>query len=745
MNNSGKHQSLLSLKRSRGIIFFLLSLLSLNHLLLPRAASAEGLGGYLEFNYSDSATKTEDQTGETTKIKSGTFNQIYNLSFQKTIYPNIFLNTGGIFSQDTTRSDTDGDITTSSITNMRPFVDLTLRNQTFLIGGRYNIREEKTTGTDLRAITNVNENYDAIFGWDPEGLPSIDLRYERSNLYDRDRLSRDTVTDFVSMTARYMPEYGPLQGLDIQYQPSYRKLQDKLDDIVTTTLSQNGRVTYSDTFFNRRVSLFTSYNVAHTETEVTTSTQTGEVSTQLFPFSGLSAIDDTPSSDALSLNSALIDGNLTQNAGINIGVPPFSGNTDQRNIGLDFAAATEVNNIFIWVDRELPAAIANAFKWDVYTSPDNRTWTFLATIPAASFGPFQNRFDINFSNVTTRYIKVVTIPLTTADTIGVTGDFSDILVTEIQAFLKTPAGTSGKHVKDSRTNSIYNLDVRTRILDVPILYYEFSYFFTKAASVPSDFTLSNGFSLTHSFSSVISTQARVAREDVVQNKENGVNYLYNASVTARPLKTLTHTLNYSGISEELGGEKSTTNSVFLNNIAELYKGLNVNLNGGASLETKDTGEKTTNTIYSVGSGIVPHRRVTIDLYYSSADTKQTGAGQEDSTDVTKRGTFSVSYKPFDTVYLFVSFETIKTSDKTSDLQNYGVNWAPFPDGSLQCAFSYNESLTSDGDKIRLINPNIRWNISSKTFLDLSTQFLKSEAVTQKSDSVVSSATFRTVF
>jgi len=68
---------------------------------------------------------------------------------------------------------------------------------------------------------------------------------------------------------------------------------------------------------------------------------------------------ETQHTVTLNPNPGLIDGNLTASAGINIGLPPVSGNTQPRHMGLDLLNVTEVNNLLIWVDRELPANIAN--------------------------------------------------------------------------------------------------------------------------------------------------------------------------------------------------------------------------------------------------------------------------------------------------------------------------------------------------------------------------------------------------
>ena len=708
---------------------------------MSRPAVADGIGGYLELNYNHARTDTEDETGVNTKTETGSFNQLYNIALNRAFFPNLFLNAGGTFENTDIRSIVDDDLSKFSTTTIRPFIDLTLKNPLFTAGGMYNIREVKTSGTDSDQMTRVNENYSAVFGWKPAELPSIDIRFDTTNLYDKDRDIQDTANDFLSLVSRYVPEYGPLKGLEVRYQPTYMKTNDRLDDVVTTIMTHNGRLTFSDTFFNRRVALYTSYNIAHTETEITTSSTTGEILTQLFPFSGLSAIDDTPDEGALNENTELIDGNLAAGAGVNIG----RGDTKPRNMGLDFVTAADVNIIYVWINRELPFQIANSFSWDIYTSPDNRNWTLFSTVPAAVFGSFQNRFEINFPNVKTRYIKVVTSPLSPAEAALSPGfaDPENISVTEVQAFLKTSSSEIDKNYHDSTTNHIYNLDIRTRILDAPALFYEFSYYLTKAASSFTDTTLSNGLSVSRSFGNDVTTHARVTREDTVQQDENGVSYLCNASVTAHPLPTLSHTINYSGEFEKTGDERENSNSISFNNSAELYKGININLNGGVGFQRRNSGENTRNRAFSFGSGIVPHQRLTIDLYYSNEDTKETG-GNQDIYNKTERETLSMSYKPFDTVYLLVSFERIKQTDiDTKDLIDYGINWSPFPDGSLQFTFSYDENLASDGEKTTLISPNMRWNISRRTYLELSGQSLKTESDVETSDSIILGATFRT--
>jgi hypothetical protein len=512
-------------------------------------------------------------------------------------------------------------------------------------------------------------------------------------------------------------------------------------------LLQSGRITYSNSFFNKRVSLNTSYNISNDETTVTTAGKGGEVTSQIFPFQGFSVLNDTPQMVALLPNPALIDGNTTASGGINIGLPPLAGDTRRRNFGLDLLNVMEVNNLLVWVDRDLSSApaIANSFSWDIYTSSDNLNWTFFTTIFPAPFGPFQNSFSLNFANVRTRYIKVVTKPLSPA--VPSASSFPDIFITELQAFIKKPVESAKGKSKSAITSHIFNLDSRTRILDIPLLFYDLSYFFTKATGQPQNWTLSNGLSVNHTFSSIFSGTGRVAREDGDQQNEKRSAYVYNASLTANPLRTLRHTLVFSGRIEDIDGQSTNTNSLILSNTAELYKGIDVNLSGGLNFEKTQTGERVRNTTINFGSTIVPHPTLTFNINYADTMTHQSGGEKGSSSTFTREVDLTLAYTPLKTVHIFTSISILLAKNvKTNILQNYGINWSPFPDGTLQFNFSFNENLRSvDNAKERIITPSVRWKITNRTFLDLSYQWVKSTSVSQSEDSNVFSASLKTFF
>ncbi len=712
-------------------------------LLLPSAALGQGLfqgvSGTLELNYSFLSTKTTDASGVTTKTVTNNVNPRVTLTVNTNIFPNLKLDAGVIVEKNISWFKTDGMSTKSDTTDLRPYINLTLNTPLYTAGIGYDRRQETVKTSGSPGVTTINEDYNAILGWRPEGLPIIDMRFTRTNLFDEKRNIQDTTTDYGLLSARYN-----YKNLDVRYQGTYTDTKDKLNEVETKDYLHTGRITYSDTFFNNRVSFNGSYNISYEETNTTAAGIGGTVSSQISPFAGLSIINITPSPITLDPNPALIDGDTTTSASINIGLPPLGGDeTSLRQVGLDFLVPTQWNQLLLWVDRDLSAAtnilnffISNPDGIRVYESSDNLTWTQVVPI-TVSFGQFQNRFQIDLPlgvTNTTRYIKVVTKPLNRTPLIPGALSFPNIFITELQAFIKKPA----EQVKGKTTKltHVLNIDSRTRILNIPTLFYELSYFLNKTDPGQTTYTLSNGLSVNHRFSSIFLGSARVAREDGTEEGKKRWAYVYNASIVATPLRTLRHNLIYSGRIEEIGGKSTKNNSIFLQNNATLYKGIDINLGGGYNFSTLETGQEQDNTVINFGANIVPHRTMTISLIYSDTATNQSGGGLPSTSTSTRRGDLSVSYRPFETLYIFTSWEILsEKSQKIRTTQNYGLNWSPFPEGTLQFNFSYNESILSENNqKSRLITPSLRWNITSRSFLDLSYQFIHSSSKQGKSDS-----------
>ena len=716
---------------------------------LPCLANAQGIfqgfSALLEFNYTFFSSKTSD-AGVTTKSSSNTYNPRLTFSINTDIFPKLNLNAGGVFETSISLSSTGQEDTKTTVTRMRPYIYLTLRDPLYEASVGYNRRQDtfKTAGSP--GFTLISDDYLAVLKWRPAGLPSIEAQVERTNTYDEKHQVQDITKDYLSLLSRYN-----YQGLDIRYQGTYTDTNNKAVHVDTKDMIQSAWLSYSNSFFNRRVSLSTSYNINYEQIKTSVSTSTpgggGTVSVQVFPLVGLSINDNTVTPLTLNGNPALIDGNLLANAGINIGLPPqppVPPANDARQMGLDFFLPTEVNQLLLWVDRDLSTVpnIINFFSSNIriYISSDNLNWDPWPVTPPITFGPAQNSFSINFATVipARRYIKLVTPPLNL--TVGPEAiNFPDIFITELQAFLAQPVGgtsTSGKReFTTTRTTQNYYFDAKTRILDIPTLFYELDYFYTR---IDPDgllrYTVSNGFSVNHRFSQVFSGRARVAREDGEEEKKRRYAWIYDAALEATPLRTLTNRLVFSGRNETIGGANNNNNSIILYNIAELYRGLEVQLNLGQNFSKDESGVKTDETDIEILATIIPHPTLNMTLDYKYSIINRSGGSNTTPSGNTQTGEFILSYRPFPTLYLVATIDlSTTTNQKTLVTQNYGFNWSPFQDGALQFRFFYNENLSTGGIKERIINPGVRWNFTKRSYLDLSYQKIINKSGSQKID------------
>ncbi len=697
---------------------------------------AEGLSGYLEFEYSRADTELRNSGGQSVDTSSGSLAQLYSLNFDKKLYPNLGVLASGLFQKRDIASDVDGLKSDSTTTTLRPYVQLNLRTPLYFAEAAYSRNEEKRENTGISPVTTVRESFISTLYWRPDRLPDLRLQYSRDHLYDKERSGLDTVTDLYEATSNYRPT----RALSLYYHGTLQNTDLRLSGTTTKELNNNGRVNYSNNWWRRRITFGMDYNISNQVLETET-TGSGEVGLRVIALGGgLSATSGTPENvTPLVPNPALTDGDLAAGTGINLGP---AGDTLSRNMGLDFILPAEINTLYVWVNLNVEQ-VADAFSWRIYTSDDNQNWALRQTVSPAIYSPTFNRFEIRFANVNARYVKVATSPLSPA--VPFATGFPTILVTELQAEIRRPASeVAGKLTTTSQNGT---LDFRAILLEPVNLTYEFTYIFTKRAPGELRYTVSNGLSFFRQLNKVFSGRGRVAFEIGEEQAGHREAVLYTASVTAVPFQTLFHSLTISGREETVAGGKDSSMSILLYNIAKLYEGIDANLGGGISFQEDPTGRKSRNTQVTGGATFVPNRKVNLTLLYNGTTTVTSGGGLAgETTDSTRAAEADLAFTPVQTVYLFGSYrvETSTTAPRRNIL-NYSLNWSPFPDGTLHMTFYYNETVRSDDSKERSIVPNLRWYFTRRSYLNLSYQNLKSETPALTTTSNVYSGTVRVPF
>lgn len=721
-------------------------------LLQPQRASADLLNGYLEWDYSHLQSQTRDAAGTSGAQKGDSLTQKYSLMLNKSFLPLLSLRAGYLWESDRNWLTADGTGARSSITTSLPSVDLLMGSPMLNASLGYSKRKESdsTAGTSLP--DRYNEEYHASLGWRPEGLPALSLLLTRINTFDGQRQVEDSINDRATLGLTYN-----VKNLDLKYLFNYNDQKDRLLGLDVSQLSNTGTASYSGQFFDERVSLYSTYNVSEQGT-ATSSSGTGMVDRQLLPFSGLASLTGpgqqyvVPETATLGGFPLLVDGNLGSSAGIDLGPQP--GLQAKRNFGFDFQdPQTAVNRVLVWVatsnGQRLPDAIARQYTWTVYQSQDNLAWTPVSSVTGLTLDPFQNRFEIKFAPVATRYLKVVAAPLDPAQVppgiIGFTTSFN-LFVTEIQAFDEVPASSVQKN--STVLSQMLNTDVKVRLTDTPALYYDGSFFLT--SSLPDGFTkwtVSNALMAEHRFNDWLSGSARGAREDSEEPKGHRGAFVYSALLRLTPLPTLSDTITYSGRRESFQGKTSGADALFISNTAELYRGVNLNASGGLSLSSTDSGARIRAYNALFGVNLKPRGDLSLNANYSWNSSLAIGAGISDTSISTQREDIGLTYRPFTTLYLTSSFSLLQQSGQAgTTFQNYGINWSPFPDGTLQFNFAYSENLASlNQQKSKMLTPGLTWKITPRTTLDASYQRLNTSSSSGTESSQTISAVLRSSF
>ncbi len=695
-----------------------------------------GMQKGLDFTFSSVSTTTTFASGQVTKTETQNLFPSLTLNLDALVYPNLRLNAGGVFELSKAASTTDGTDTDSTIVRNRPFFLLRSTNPVFSPGVGYFRREERARTAGVSDVKLVNDEYAAYLGWNPAGGPRSDFQFLRTHTFDGERAVQDVTRDFGTLASNYTAG-----NFGAYYRGAYLSTDNPLERVRTEQVTHGARLTDSGSLIRKRLLWNTTYNVNYQDIRTASSGTDGEVALPVTPFAGLAIASDTPTTARLSQNASLVDANLTAGAGVDLGLSLPPEDTQARNIGLDFLNRTEVNRFLIWVDRDLPFEIANSFSWEVYSSQDNIVWTRESAVPAAPFGPFENRFEVDFPTVTARYVKVVTRPLSIA--VVDAARFTDILVTEVQPFLRRSAGEVRSRL--TQTTHLVNSDVRMRILDAPSLFYEGYFLFNGPDTFGTNTTtLSNGLSVNHTFARIVSIYARGAHEQGHDPQGDRVATLTNATLTVNPIPTFRTSLLYTGRDERHAGLPYDSTGVFVQNSAQLYHGIDLLFGFGRSSTTRETGEHTQDRLLNASGTIVPREHVSLTFSYDDTATRRSGTFVGSQRFHVRRVYGALAVDPLRSLHLALGEEVITTPDQpTRTTHDIGVNWAPFPDGTLQFIFVYNEALRPlQFGKDRSTLGSVRWNLSRRSYLDVSYQKTRSEFVTQTNRSRIVSVSMR---
>jgi hypothetical protein len=710
------------------------------------ATSARGsnFSLFLEPGYLYDLSHLKDATGREVRIERQAVLQNYRLGMDLDLSRTLTLSGSGAFVDTSNWVITNGQFLgydqPSVVANGR----LTYATQVLQSGLQYDYSQQWGT---LLGISRALESATAYLTWMPVELPQVEFRLNRSHNYDVLLTRTDLVSWNALANARYV-----IQALELRYYFNWFQTEDKVQQLATSSIDNSAAVTYTSSFFGNRLSVYANGTGQARSFSTVAGGAGATVARQQFPIQGLSVVEAfpaTPQDVVLAPNPALIDGNVLNPAGINIGYgPSLSGDRALRDVGVGFAdASTPVNMLYLWVDKPLPADVAASLAggFTAWASSDNARWTQIPLAAPVVFASFNNRFEIAIPQTSSRFLKVVTGPLLP----GVSSDrlYAEIFVTELQTFQVVPA--SSLPPQATTYNVIGNATVNAAILRGPNLDYDFSIYLARQSQTSLvSYTIVNGLSLNARLDRTWSVSSRVARQDLDPGSGHEVQWQWNASVVARPLPTLYGAFTYGGQLNELIDRRNLVEvrgttvqqSLTLFGRADLYQGVSlqatVSGTNGLDLDQRASTGGTAN----LSLLLIPNPWMSLNTNYAYTVSWFSGGFLDDDSARSSRLNATFIVTPFPALSGSASLSWLIMGDRPALYGTFQVNYSPWR-GDLQLAFAYNRTFDTASRSItQLVSPAVRWTIRPGVFLNLAYTLIDTLGPVLETSSQTASAT-----
>jgi hypothetical protein len=685
-------------------------------------ARASNYSIYLEPGYLYDVTKVIDSTGQDSTVNRQAFQQNYRLSLDLDLFRNLVLSGSGNFIDTSNWVTTDGNFLGFDQPTVVAFGRLTYSTPVLTTGIQYDYNRQWGT---LLGPSRTSETATAYVNWKPPELPLVDLRVSRAHNYDVLLRDNNDVIWSAQGAARYS-----IQALDLRYFFNWVENQNQIAQVTTSAIDNAGQVTYADSFLDNRISVYANAIGQARSLTISAAAAGATVLQQRFPVQGLSLVDtitDSPATDTLLPNPALIDGNVLVTAGLNIGFGPSrAGDRALREMGVDFANVnTPVNMVYLWVDKALPPAVQLGFEnsFTAWASTDNLNWTPVPLPPGSvRFGAFNNRFEITIPTTTARFLKVVTAPL--AD--GYTNEqlYASILVTEMQTFQVVPASELPPQSTQYAIQA--NGTLKAGILRAPNLDYDFTVNYNRQFQTGvRSYSFVNGLTLNAKLSRTWSVTSRVARNDNDAGNGHEGQWQWTASLIARPVPTLYGALSYSGQLNQftytlaaVPNQASTIlQSVTLFGRADLYEGVAVQATATGSNGLNADQRATTSAGGNVGVTLTPNPWAALTASYAYTATWLSGGFLPENSDHTSRLNATLVLTPFPSLSGSASGTWLILGAIPAFYGTFQVNYSPLQ-GELQFGFAYSRTFdTASQSTTQFLSPTVRWTIRSGLYLN----------------------------
>ncbi|HVO09257.1 MAG TPA: hypothetical protein VMX54_00775 [Vicinamibacteria bacterium] len=680
-------------------------------LLLPAAAAAAGdLSGRAILSY---------QTYDAPEYDSDGFNQLYELRLERQITQPFRLRLS-VRAEDA-RGDTDfgrGPVQLRS-TQLQPGAELLYSVPKFEGQLLYD-RIGYNSGPGVPASDRTLTRQLARLLWTPDALPHFSLTSEKRGTEDPSALVDQTETRDEGIVS-----YG-FRGLVASGILRRTTLDDGQASFARQTVDKQGLLTQDGSYLGGRLTTSFTGNLLDSTIDDRAGANAAAVPNPVPIARAEWVVDDTPldSRDRTPVGvPGLLDGNLDTPTQIQLGPDGSS----FQNLILDFGHAADVDTVRVVV-RDVAGQLlrfGGSVTWDVYTSPDGDRWSPLAG-STTSFSTSLSLYEVRFPSTHVRWLKVVSFSTNAVDT----------RVSELQAFVTTQLGPDDTLRTDLLVGS-GSAAVSLRPTDKTTLTY---------------YGLYNGLRQTselrpkqanHGLDQLIGAQVDPFRwldlllryEDRWLNDTSGFDQSFDGwtgDLQFRFLPSMQQTVEASRLDEVTAGRRSLTTTYTLRTYTRFYSTWDLTLDlGTQDQDFTDLAFRTRRNFLSGVSQAQLTRALKLTLTAALQHTNLFGQPIDVRPEDTPipperddRWTVELFYRAGPQLGVSGRWGRAHTSLAPATIQNYHLDWYPFPGGSVRIGGQYDQDLDTLGQRLaRRVTFTPAWTVNRHVLINVNYTFL----------------------
>ncbi|HXY40664.1 MAG TPA: hypothetical protein VEQ10_13405, partial [Vicinamibacteria bacterium] len=398
-----------------------------------------------------------------------------------------------------------------------------------------------------------------------------------------------------------------------------------------------------------------------------------------------------------------------------------------QNLILDLGHPTDVDTIRVVVRDGAGQllALGGSVSWDVYTSPEGDRWSPLAG-SSTTFNTALSLYEVRFPSTHVRWLKVVSFSTNAVDT----------RVSELQAFSTTQLGPNDTLRTDQLVGS-GSAAVSLRPTDKTTLSYYGLYNGLRQTSALQPRQANHG--LDQIFGAQLDPwrwlDLLLRYEDRWLDDTSGFNQRFagwTGDLQFRFIPTTQQTLEASRIDETTAGRRNLTTTYSLRTYTRLYRTWDLTLDlGTQEQDFTDLAFRTRQRFFNAVSQAQLTRALKLTLTGALQHTNLSGqpieVGPEDTPippERDDRWMVELYYRPGPQLGVSGRWGRAYTSLAPATIQNYHLDWYPFPGGSLRIGGQYDQDLDILGQRVaRRVTLAPAWTVNRHLLLNVNYTFL----------------------